>query len=139
MIAFTYNDAGGNRVTVTDQRLTFRGQWSASASYFPLDWVRVPTGESFIALATNTNVTPTPGASWALLVPHSFAILAPGASEVTATVLPFQWTNGQLLDVKVIATGTNFLAVNGTTLFNGTINGTAQGNVGVLIVIYGST
>ncbi len=139
MLVFQYNTASGGRTTTTDQSLVWRGQWSASTSYNAGDWVAY-RGDNYIALAANSNAAPNLLVSWALLSAYSPVGFSAGPGQVTVTVLPKPWNNMQLLDVKVLATGTNWLTLNGTVIWTGTLNGTQTGsNVGALIVLYGST
>jgi hypothetical protein len=139
MLVFQYNTASGGRATTTDQSLVWRGQWSALTSYNAGDWIAY-LGDNYIALAANSSTAPNLLGSWALLSLYSPVNIVPGAGEVTVTVLPQSWTNRQLLDTKVLTTGTNWLTVNGTVVWTGTLNGTQTGsNVGVIVVVYGST
>lgn len=139
MLVFQYNTASGGRTTTTDQSLVWRGQWSASASYRTGDWVFYH-GDQYIAIAANSNSAPNLLTNWALLSLYSTVSVSPGPAQVTVTVTPQTWTNQQLLDVKLLATGTNWLTLNGTVIWTGTLNGTQTGsNVGALVVLYGST
>ncbi len=139
MLVFQYNTASGGRTTTSDQSLVWRGQWSASLSYNPGEWVAY-LGDQYVALSASTNSAPNLLTNWALLSLYSTVNVTPGPAEVTVNVLPQAWTNQQLLDVKILATGTNWLTLNGTVIWTGTLNGTQTGsNVGALIVLYGST
>ena len=48
--------------------IRYRGDWDASASYEPLDYVKYTNGNGYISLVANRGITPTNSSTWALSV-----------------------------------------------------------------------
>ena len=48
--------------------IRYKGDWDASASYEPLDYVRYTNGNGYISLIANIGITPTNSSVWALSV-----------------------------------------------------------------------
>lgn len=66
----------------------WRGAWSSVTTYAVNDVVSY-NGSSYIAVVSNTNVTPTSGATWnTLLSGSAFASISPGAGVATALAQP---------------------------------------------------
>lgn len=66
---------------------TFRGAWSSVTTYSTGDGVSYNSA-SYVALTGNTNVTPTPGATWGLLAAAGSASLSSITSAVNINFIP---------------------------------------------------
>lgn len=54
---------------IADTNLNMRGGWDSAATYSPPSDTVNFNGDLWLALTANTNVSPTPGTNWSMLVP----------------------------------------------------------------------